>query len=82
MVIIYGTYYIQIYVCYKNQQFDTIKKLPYHRTNQKKLGTVIDIMCNRSNKSQKSLFRDVPYMQYSMRVFLHLKYKKPKKTRV
>ena len=33
--------------------FDTIKNSPYHRTDQEKLGTVIDILCDWSNKSKK-----------------------------
>ncbi len=33
--------------------FDTIKNSPYHRTDQEKLGTVIDTLCDWSNKSKK-----------------------------
>ena len=35
--------------------FDTIKNLPYHRTDEEKLVTVIDILCNWSNKSKKKI---------------------------
>lgn len=33
--------------------FDTIKNLHHHRTDQKKLATVTDVLCNWSNKSKK-----------------------------
>ena len=45
--------------------FDIIKNLPFHRSDEEKLGQSVDILFDWSNKLKKSLLSGMPY---SMRV--------------